>query len=201
MVNCLGSEPVHQMLQPQLRPIDRTSWLRVWQILTGYRVTPRPASGVAGKPAPEDEKLKSRYLGAGIRATDLQNDAITGHGSCQQLNAQHMRMDSMAIKRSTEQALADFLQENPKWIAQTGKLHREFVFMDFCEAFGFMSEIALVAERNDHHPEWFNVYKKVVVELTTHEAGGITQRDFELAARMSEVAARRACTDTKLEQR
>jgi 4a-hydroxytetrahydrobiopterin dehydratase len=109
-------------------------------------------------------------------------------------------MDSMAIKRSTEQALADFLQENPKWIAQTGKLHREFVFMDFCEAFGFMSEIALAAERNDHHPEWFNVYNKVVVDLTTHEAGGITQRDFELAAKMSEVAARRICKDTKSEQ-
>jgi 4a-hydroxytetrahydrobiopterin dehydratase len=106
----------------------------------------------------------------------------------------------MGIKRSTEQALANFLRENPRWIAQRGKLHREFVFRDFCEAFGFMSEIALVAERNDHHPEWFNVYNKVVVDLTTHEAGGITQRDLELAEKMSEVAARRVCTDSKLEQ-
>ena len=97
----------------------------------------------------------------------------------------------MGIKKSTEQALVNFLQENPEWIAQTEKLHREFVFRDFCEAFGFMSEIALVAERSDHHPEWFNVYKKVVVDLTTHEAGGITQRDFDLAAKMSEVADRR----------
>lgn len=97
----------------------------------------------------------------------------------------------MGIKRSTDQALAKFLQENPEWIAKTGKLHREFVFRDFCEAFGFMSEIALVAERSNHHPEWFNVYNKVVVDLTTHEAGGITQRDFDLAAQMSEVADRR----------
>ena len=97
----------------------------------------------------------------------------------------------MGIKKSTEQALANFLQENPEWIAQAGKLHRKFVFRDFCEAFGFMSEIALVAERSDHHPEWFNVYNTIVVDLSTHEAGGITQRDFDLATRMSEVANRR----------
>lgn len=106
----------------------------------------------------------------------------------------------MGIKRSTEQALASFLQKNPKWRTQTAKLHREFVFRDFCEAFGFMSEIALVAERNGHHPEWFNVYNKVVVDLTTHEVGGITQRDFDLAEKMGEVATRRICMDTKLEQ-
>lgn len=97
----------------------------------------------------------------------------------------------MGIKRSTEQALSKFLQENPEWIANAGKLHREFMFRDFCEAFGFMSEIALLAERSNHHPEWFNVYNKVVVDLTTHEAGGITERDFELAARMNKVADRR----------
>jgi len=107
----------------------------------------------------------------------------------------------MGIKQSTEQELASFLKENPEWTVQTEKLHREFVFGDFRGAFGFMSEIALVAERSDHHPEWSNVYNKVMVDLTTHEAGGITQRDFELAATMSEVAARKICTDTKLEKR
>ena len=97
----------------------------------------------------------------------------------------------MTINRSSEQELASFLQEHPEWTTQTGKLHRQFVFRDFSEAFGFMSEIALVAERHDHHPEWFNVYRNVVVDLTTHEAGGITQRDFELAKKMDQVAARR----------
>jgi 4a-hydroxytetrahydrobiopterin dehydratase len=99
-----------------------------------------------------------------------------------------MRTENMSIKQSTEQELAVFLEENPEWIMQAGKLHREFLFRDFCEAFGFMSEIALMAERSDHHPEWFNVYNKVVVDLTTHDMNGITQRDFELAAKMSEVA-------------
>lgn len=136
----------------------------------------------------------------GVSVTDLEYDAIIWHGSCQHLNAQHSRTDNMSIKQSTEQELAVFLKENPEWIVQTKKLHREFVFGDFREAFGFMSEIALVAERSDHHPEWSNVYNKVMVDLTTHEAGGITQRDFELAAKMSEVAARRICTDTKLER-
>lgn len=114
------------------------------------------------------------------------------HGSGQLLrNALLTRTDNMATKKSTEQELAKFLEKHPDWIAQTGKLHRQFVFRDFGEAFGFMSEIALVAEQSNHHPEWFNVYKKVVVDLTTHEAGGITQRDFDLAEKMSEVAARR----------
>jgi 4a-hydroxytetrahydrobiopterin dehydratase len=100
-----------------------------------------------------------------------------------------MGTDNMSIRQSTEQELAAFLEENPEWVVQTGKLHREFLFRDFCGAFGFMSQIALVAERSDHHPEWFNVYNRVVVDLTTHDANGITQRDFELAAKMSEVAA------------
>jgi 4a-hydroxytetrahydrobiopterin dehydratase len=69
-----------------------------------------------------------------------------------------------------------------------GKLHREFVFKDFVQAFGFMVQAALLAERADHHPEWFNVYKTVIVDLTTHEAGGITQRDFDLARDMGQIA-------------
>ena len=113
------------------------------------------------------------------------------HGSSQLRNALLTRTDNMATKKSTEQELAIFLKKNPEWIVQTGKLHREFVFRDFCEAFGFMSEIALVAEQRNHHPEWFNAYKKVVVDLTTHEAGGITQRDFDFAEKMNEVAARK----------
>ena len=74
------------------------------------------------------------------------------------------------------------------WEVQGGKLHREFVFANFVEAFGFMARAALVAERSNHHPEWFNVYRTVRVDLTTHESGGITERDTALARAMNELA-------------
>jgi 4a-hydroxytetrahydrobiopterin dehydratase len=60
-------------------------------------------------------------------------------------------------------------------------MSRQFVFADFREAFGFMTQVALAAEKADHHPEWFNVYNRVDVRLTTHDASGLTERDFALA--------------------
>jgi 4a-hydroxytetrahydrobiopterin dehydratase len=62
-----------------------------------------------------------------------------------------------------------------------GAITREFVFADFAHAFAFMTQIALMAERRDHHPEWSNVYNKVRITLTTHDAGGLSQRDVDLA--------------------
>ncbi len=67
-------------------------------------------------------------------------------------------------------------------------ISRTFAFRDFNEAFGFMTRAALVAEKLDHHPEWFNVYDKVEVTLATHDAGGVTERDIELAAAMDRLA-------------
>ena len=75
------------------------------------------------------------------------------------------------------------------WGIVADKLHREYQFRDFVTAFGFMSQVALVAERQNHHPEWFNVYGTVRVDLTTHDAGGISTRDFELATVMDRLAA------------
>jgi 4a-hydroxytetrahydrobiopterin dehydratase len=66
---------------------------------------------------------------------------------------------------------------------------RKFVFRNFSEAFGFMTRAALVAEKLDHHPEWFNVYKTVEVTLSTHDAGGVTELDIELAQAMNRLAA------------
>ena len=74
------------------------------------------------------------------------------------------------------------------WTLVDGKLHRTFRFANFVEAFGFMASTALVAEKMDHHPEWSNVYATVVVDLTTHDAGGVTTLDFELAAAMNATA-------------
>ena len=76
----------------------------------------------------------------------------------------------------------------PGWSLVGGKLHREFRFANFVRAFSFMSAVALVAEKRDHHPEWFNVYGKVIVDLTTHDAGGVTQSDVDLAQTMNELA-------------
>jgi 4a-hydroxytetrahydrobiopterin dehydratase len=76
-----------------------------------------------------------------------------------------------------------------QWSLRSDKLYRKFVFADFVEAFGFMSRVALLAERMDHHPEWSNVYNRVEIYLTTHDAGGITERDFDLAQRISRLLA------------
>jgi 4a-hydroxytetrahydrobiopterin dehydratase len=94
----------------------------------------------------------------------------------------------MAIARATESEIQQALAELESWTVENDKLHREYKFGDFVAAFGFMAQAALLAERANHHPEWFNVYNKVVVDLSTHEAGGITQRDFDLAREMEQIA-------------
>jgi 4a-hydroxytetrahydrobiopterin dehydratase len=78
------------------------------------------------------------------------------------------------------------------WSVAVGKLHRELRFRDFVEAFGFMASAALVAERMNHHPEWANVYSTVRIDLVTHDAGGITENDFKLAAAFDQLARGRA---------
>jgi 4a-hydroxytetrahydrobiopterin dehydratase len=74
------------------------------------------------------------------------------------------------------------------WSLDADKLHRQFRFKNFVEAFGFMTSAAIEAEKMNHHPEWFNVYNKVDVHLITHEVGGITELDFALAERMNQLA-------------
>ena len=78
------------------------------------------------------------------------------------------------------------------WSELTGRdaIQKKFTFKDFNEAFGFMARVALIAEKLDHHPEWFNVYNKVEVTLSSHDAGGLTERDVKLAAAMDRLAQR-----------
>ncbi len=82
------------------------------------------------------------------------------------------------------------LQRVPAWRLVEGKdaIVRSFTFRDFNEAFGFMTRAALAAEKMDHHPDWSNSYKTVVVRLTSHDAGGLTERDLTLAKKMDEIA-------------
>jgi len=77
------------------------------------------------------------------------------------------------------------------WSLQKGKLHREYKFRDFIEAFGFMSRVALTAQSLDHHPEWSNVWNRVTIDLSTHSIGGISKLDFGLATKIQELAGER----------
>ena len=94
----------------------------------------------------------------------------------------------MARSKLSEAEISSALSQAPGWMVKAGKLHREFQFKDFSAAFAFMTRVALAAEKMDHHPEWSNVWNKVVVDLSTHDAGGITQRDFDLAAKLNQIA-------------
>lgn len=87
-----------------------------------------------------------------------------------------------AARNLPESEISTRLADLPEWVLVGEKLHREFRFRDFSEAFAFMTRVALLAERVDHHPEWSNVYATVRIDLRTHDAGGITDLDFELAA-------------------
>jgi 4a-hydroxytetrahydrobiopterin dehydratase len=90
----------------------------------------------------------------------------------------------------TRQDIDDALTRLDGWRLIEGKLHRELRFGSFVHAFGFMSSVALVAESMNHHPEWSNVYDRVSIDLTTHDAGGISLLDIELAERIGALAAR-----------
>jgi 4a-hydroxytetrahydrobiopterin dehydratase len=95
----------------------------------------------------------------------------------------------MSQKLSGE-ARAKALARLKGWAEVNGRdaISKKFVFADFNQAFGFMARAALVAEKLDHHPEWSNVYRNVEVTLSTHDAGGVTERDIELAASMDKIA-------------
>jgi 4a-hydroxytetrahydrobiopterin dehydratase len=97
--------------------------------------------------------------------------------------------DTMAAKL-TGQARSEALRKLSGWGEVSGRdaITRKFVFKNFNQAFGFMTRAALIAEKMDHHPEWFNVYKTVEVTLSTHDAGGVTELDLKLAAEMDKLA-------------
>ena len=89
-----------------------------------------------------------------------------------------------AVKKLSSEEIQSKLPALAGWALVSGKLKKEFQFQSFVEAFGFMSSVALLAESMNHHPEWSNVYNRVSIELTTHDAGGISARDFSLAEKI-----------------
>jgi 4a-hydroxytetrahydrobiopterin dehydratase len=102
------------------------------------------------------------------------------------------QMSTSSPAKLTETEIAMALSDLPAWKLEGGKLHREYKFADFVAAFGFMTGAALVAQTMDHHPEWFNVWNTVRVDLSTHDAGGISALDVKLAHSMEELASRLA---------
>jgi 4a-hydroxytetrahydrobiopterin dehydratase len=89
------------------------------------------------------------------------------------------------MTKLTEAEIAAALESLPGWTRTGDAIAREWRFADFVEAFGFMTKVALLAEKADHHPEWSNVWNKVQIRLTTHDAGGLTARDIALAHAIS----------------
>jgi 4a-hydroxytetrahydrobiopterin dehydratase len=93
-------------------------------------------------------------------------------------------------QKLADSARTDALRKLSGWTEVSGRdaISKKFVFKDFNQAFGFMTRAALIAEKMDHHPEWFNVYKTVEVILSTHDAGGVTELDIKLAGEMDRLA-------------
>ena len=87
----------------------------------------------------------------------------------------------MSAQKLTEAQIAEHVARLDGWSVESGKLHRELQFDDFQQAFGFMARMALYAEAQQHHPEWLNVWNKVVIDLTTHDVGGLSDKDVAFA--------------------
>jgi len=116
-----------------------------------------------------------------------------------QVEIQHIHLRKFSSKRVkmaklTEQERADLLQPllGAGWtmVKDRDAIHKEFLFKNFNEAFGFMTRVALLADKMDHHPEWFNVYNKVQVTMSTHDCGGLSARDVKLATFMNEISGK-----------
>ena len=93
----------------------------------------------------------------------------------------------MRPQKLSENEIQQQLQQAKGWSVANGKLHKAYECQDFVDAFGKMTKVALVAESMNHHPEWFNVWNKVVIDLNTHSVQGISSLDFQLAAKINEI--------------
>ena len=92
-----------------------------------------------------------------------------------------MKYEKLMVSLIEKNQLDSFLEKHPSWIIDNKTIKKEFKFENFIEAFGFMSKVALLSEKIDHHPDWQNTYNKVKINLTTHDKGGITTNDIKLA--------------------
>ena len=96
----------------------------------------------------------------------------------------------MSRKRASEEEIEAALAELPGWEVKEGKLHKQYKFKTFSAAMGWMVSVGIEAEKMDHHPEWSNVYNRVMIKLTTHDAGGLTKKDIALAQKIREACSK-----------
>jgi 4a-hydroxytetrahydrobiopterin dehydratase len=94
------------------------------------------------------------------------------------------------MSKLSPEEITSALASLPGWSVGQDKLHREYRFADFIHAFGFMATAAIAIEKMNHHPEWFNVWNRVTIDLSTHDAGGITEKDVKLAHTLEGLAKR-----------
>lgn len=94
----------------------------------------------------------------------------------------------MAAKKLSDAEVQEQLAQLSGWRVEDGKLHKEYRFDTFVTAFGFMAQLALISESMNHHPEWFNVYNRVTIDLMTHDADGISDLDFQWAAQADSIS-------------
>jgi 4a-hydroxytetrahydrobiopterin dehydratase len=125
----------------------------------------------------------SSLAGSALRADNAQLGMTWLSGSTRRM----AREAFMAMAKLSEQQIAMDLRNLNGWSVVNGNLHRVFEFKDFSHAFGFMTQVALTAEKMDHHPDWSNSWNKVTVDLCTHSAGGLTKNDFDLAAKIQQI--------------
>ena len=92
-----------------------------------------------------------------------------------------MKYEKLMVSLIEKNELDSFIEKNPSWIIDNKTIKKEFKFDNFMQAFGFMSKVALLSEKMDHHPDWQNTYNIVKINLTTHDKGGITSNDIKLA--------------------
>jgi 4a-hydroxytetrahydrobiopterin dehydratase len=111
---------------------------------------------------------------------------VAPHNGCCLASLEEER-DTMPAKKMSEAEVKEQLARAKGWSLVNGKLHRAFECKDFVAAFGNMTRVALVAEAMNHHPEWFNVWNKVVIDLNTHSVSGISDYDFKLAEKINEI--------------
>ena len=94
---------------------------------------------------------------------------------------------TMPTQRLNQDQIQDLARRLPQWTVRDDRLQREWIFQNFVEAFGFMTQVALLAEARNHHPNWSNVYNRVTIELTTHDLGGLSSLDQDLASAIDDL--------------
>ena len=159
-------------------------WENIWRTVRVWLST----WDIEFQPSQYDLAL-ARQLELAYREFQQQQESSRSTGAVPAPQSSHLPPAGTQPHRLEPIEIADRLVRRPAWAIVEGKLERELRFADFQSAFGFMAAVALAAEKMNHHPEWFNVYNRVRIQLTTHDVGGISDNDFELASTIDALAA------------